>query len=441
VQDGWSEQGDDEDASLYPAAPIPAHERDWRHPSELGPVTLHPTQSPALGRGLMATAGIVGVSVAFGMIKLMSVANGTQVTAGSATSVAEVGVPPLPTATFRASTTSFQPAPPSTVPATPVVSATSVAVPPPTDSATEPTDAERPDPSTTLATLVPLSLEPMTTVAVGPAGQPAVVWDGGSYAISTADGLTVDTLTTVRLDSGVTRNAAVVLISDGLALIALPTSVAEAVSPLATMPPAGEQVSVESPVGAARATLEVKSDGAANLLAESPVTEGCAVRNTAGALVGITTQGDGTSTSMVSAARLDELVRSADRIGAWIGIKSSTDEPTAVPVTDVMAGSPAELAGILKGDVVTAVDGVNVSSFEHFAAMMRTFDGGQTVSVELVRNGERLSLAVILASRNERPGPPTSSTTTQPASATQSPPQNEAEPSESTEPDEPHTTE
>jgi S1-C subfamily serine protease len=388
----------------------------------------------------MVAAGVVGVSVALGMIKMMSVGDDTRVIAGSATSVADVGTPPFPTVTLRAATTSRPPAPASTGQALPASPATTAATPPETNRDTQPPQTDGDGPTTTAASLTTVAMAPITTVAIAPNGQPAVLWDGGRYAIASADGLSVNSLTTVQLSSGTTHHAAVVLISDGLALIALPTPVSDAVSPLAPMPLVGDQLSVESSVGSRRATLEVSSDGAPSVRAEAPVTEGCAVRNAVGSLVGITNHSDGTSAQMISAARIDELVRSADSVGAWIGINGSSPDGSGATITDILPGSPADIAGMLKGDQLTAVDGVSVASVEHFAAMMRTFQGGQTVTVTLVRDGAPLTVSVSLIGRTERPVPP-AATTTQPTSATQSPPQNEGEPSESTQPDETHSTE
>ncbi|HVQ52044.1 MAG TPA: hypothetical protein VMS92_18530, partial [Mycobacterium sp.] len=54
----------DDDASddgAYPPAPLPAHERTWRHPSEMGRATWTHTEPPiAIGRGLLITTGAIG---------------------------------------------------------------------------------------------------------------------------------------------------------------------------------------------------------------------------------------------------------------------------------------------------------------------------------------------------------------------------------------------
>ena len=54
----------DDDAfgeGAYPPAPLPAHERTWRHPSELGKAGwIHSEPPLTIGRGLLVTTGAIG---------------------------------------------------------------------------------------------------------------------------------------------------------------------------------------------------------------------------------------------------------------------------------------------------------------------------------------------------------------------------------------------
>jgi S1-C subfamily serine protease len=67
-----------------------------------------------------------------------------------------------------------------------------------------------------------------------------------------------------------------------------------------------------------------------------------------------------------------------------------------VQVIAVAADSPAEAAGILVGDVVNAINGTEVSE-DDVREIVQGFAVGETVTVELTRDGEVMSLDVTLA--------------------------------------------
>ena len=71
--DAWDEGGDDPlDMSLYGPAPLPAHERAWRHPSEMGQNAWMLTEPPvAIGRGLLVTTGAIGCVLGIAVLWLL----------------------------------------------------------------------------------------------------------------------------------------------------------------------------------------------------------------------------------------------------------------------------------------------------------------------------------------------------------------------------------
>lgn len=414
MSEGWSEHGDDDDASsIYPAAPIPPHERQWRHPSELGPSGPHVGNPISLGRGLVITAGIVGVAAVVGMVWLMSPTE-SPVRAGSATSVGRLPSPPQPTSTFRAvpslppSTTAM----PTTTSPPPQPSLTTGLTAAPTSPKIEPGATTPPTDSSTTQYSGPL-----TTLAIAASGQPALLWPTGEYAITAADGMSADIITEIRLPDGKLQQAAVLTVSDGIAIVAIagpsdgtPLDMAE----MADVPAAGTQVSIESTGGVKVATLEAGPSGEPVLDAVSDAPTGCAVRDPAGSLIGVTVPGSDGDVRVLTVARIDELVEAARHIGGRLGIKGRSVEGGGVVISVVEAGSPAESVGLLPGDQINSVDGQAITSIDHLVAMLRTSRGGRSVTLSLVRNGNETQVVVVLGSR--QPGTTTTGNTSSPQS-------------------------
>jgi len=75
----WEDPVDIESPPIYPNAPIPLHERTWRHPSELGPTTpvaLPPVAIHHVSRGVVLAAGLFGLACAIAL-SLMLLPNGS----------------------------------------------------------------------------------------------------------------------------------------------------------------------------------------------------------------------------------------------------------------------------------------------------------------------------------------------------------------------------
>ncbi|MCL2826581.1 MAG: PDZ domain-containing protein, partial [Eggerthellaceae bacterium] len=70
-------------------------------------------------------------------------------------------------------------------------------------------------------------------------------------------------------------------------------------------------------------------------------------------------------------------------------------------VTQVYSGSAAESAGIQVGDIVTKFDGKAVTSSDDLTIDVRTMNPGDTVSLEINRDGQVLTLNVTLGSDTE----------------------------------------
>ncbi len=77
-------------------------------------------------------------------------------------------------------------------------------------------------------------------------------------------------------------------------------------------------------------------------------------------------------------------------------------EGEGVLISKVVAGSPAETAGLQVGDVLTQVDGEAVTSSSSLMGLIAGRDTGETVAVQAYRDGGVESFAATLAERPEQ---------------------------------------
>jgi S1-C subfamily serine protease len=68
-------------------------------------------------------------------------------------------------------------------------------------------------------------------------------------------------------------------------------------------------------------------------------------------------------------------------------------------VEEVTAGTGADDAGLRPGDLVVSIDGAPVQSGGDLAAQIQTHQPGDTVELEVVRDGEQLTVSVTLSER------------------------------------------
>ena len=94
------------------------------------------------------------------------------------------------------------------------------------------------------------------------------------------------------------------------------------------------------------------------------------------------------------AACEQRMMKHFDRNG-WVGITPEHGEGGAITVGHVFADSPAERAGVRRGDMIHRVNGHQIPGDE---AVMReiyaSFRPGSAIIFDLGRNGERLSVEI-----------------------------------------------
>jgi S1-C subfamily serine protease len=70
-----------------------------------------------------------------------------------------------------------------------------------------------------------------------------------------------------------------------------------------------------------------------------------------------------------------------------------------VSCLELFVGGPAAKAGLEPGDVITAINGKQISSVEDFLAALRPLSPGDTVTVSYLRGQAEQEAKVVLANR------------------------------------------
>ena len=87
----------------------------------------------------------------------------------------------------------------------------------------------------------------------------------------------------------------------------------------------------------------------------------------------------------------------------WLTPDLRMSDPTggiyAARLTTVLDGGPAADAGLRPGDLLTGIDGIQVSKDNPFLNLLLSHQPGDTVAFDVLRNGARQSLSVTLGTR------------------------------------------
>jgi putative serine protease PepD len=158
----------------------------------------------------------------------------------------------------------------------------------------------------------------------------------------------------------------------------------------------------------------IQTDAAIN-----PGNSGGALVNSEGKLIGINTlinSSSGTSAGVGFAIPSNYAMNVARQImegkeveHAYLGVQlqdvdfDSTSNPnsgasTGAYIGEVVPGSPADVVGLQKGDIVTKMDGVTISSSAELMINVRSHLVGDTVSLEVFRNNQAENFEITLGS-------------------------------------------
>jgi putative serine protease PepD len=144
----------------------------------------------------------------------------------------------------------------------------------------------------------------------------------------------------------------------------------------------------------------------------NPGNSGGPLLDVRGRVVGVNTQiatgGGGGNVGIgfaVPANRVREVLPALSRgehiERAYLGVTSSP-HPDGAEIQGVTPGSPAQSAGLRAGDVITGVDGRDVSEPEDLSEAINKLKPGDEIVVEVSRGGERRTVTVKLAERPQR---------------------------------------
>jgi S1-C subfamily serine protease len=353
----------------YPRAPLPPHERKWRHPSELGESQWVRSEPPlVVGRGLSIATGTVGAILALGLLWLLIPHSDR---GGVAAETSSPTIRPEPTGRSFAIASSSPDT--STAPTAEHVSAT-------TSSA-----VEQPAPTTTalrITTTVPaIEAEPTTLAEAVPAMAVALI--PGHLVVTTAAAVSGRTDLDVQLPTGDTVHASVVAVdeSSGTAVLAVPVEIAAA-----QLAPTAQVAPTEGVVKGNSANIWTDDEGTkVSNDADVPLDESSLVLDADGGLIGMCTHGDG-GTKLVGVDALLDAVNGASENEAplWLGVRVKISAAGDITIVDVMTDGPAAAAGLVAGDVVEAIDGTSITDLTTLRKAIVNHKAGDIVKLTVV---------------------------------------------------------
>jgi len=179
-------------------------------------------------------------------------------------------------------------------------------------------------------------------------------------------------------------------------------------------------VGVISATGRANVGIEDYEDFIQTDASINPGNSGGPLLNIYGEVVGINTaiaaSGQGIGFAIpVNLAKLiaDQLIDKGEVTRGWLGVSIQPldanlaesfglDRATGALVTRVMKETPAQRAGLQRGDVLLSFNGETVRGVRELQLLVASSPVGKPVPLEIQRNGSRLTLNVILTARSEQ---------------------------------------
>jgi serine protease Do len=104
---------------------------------------------------------------------------------------------------------------------------------------------------------------------------------------------------------------------------------------------------------------------------------------------------------------VEQLITTGSVTHPWLGISGSTLDPETAKsydlpvdsgaiVNNVIAGAPADKAGMERGDIIVALDDTTIESMDQLVLEIRKSAIGDTVAITYYRNGEKKETTAVL---------------------------------------------
>ena len=105
----------------------------------------------------------------------------------------------------------------------------------------------------------------------------------------------------------------------------------------------------------------------------------------------------------ISFLSIDKSLASAKKLATDQGALVGGLDPQGNVTSGVQPGTPAEKAGIKDGDIIVKVDGKTIDTDHPLDATLSQFSPGQTIPVEILRDGQTITLQITLGTRPVTP--------------------------------------
>lgn len=383
------ERGEWHDDPEYPHAPLPAHERSWRHPSEQGASQWVLSEPPlVVGRGLTLVTGTIGVVLAVGLLWLMIPHNnrGGGVAAQGSTTLRNPGVE---SSTRQSTAAAITNSPITTMSSLVVAGATTTVVGTATTIAASGSGAS---PTTRVE-------QPTTTAVLQLQTAMAVALVPGHFVATTAASVGEALNVTVQLPSGENVAGTVYSVdqSSGIAVISLPdgvttTPMSRSIAPIPTdaavvLTPAPSPVSVWRDATGTQVTADP----------DIQLPEGALVMDADSGLIGMCTI-DTDGVHVVEARSLLDAINEAiaNEAPVWLGVKVGSDDAGNLTVMSVDADGPSALAGVQIGSVIRGIDGVTVTTLDALRSGLLAHKPGDVATLSVVPPGATVPVDVAI---------------------------------------------
>ena len=358
--------------SEYPPAPLPPHERTWRHPSEIGRATWTHTEPPlAIGRGLLVTTGAIGGLLAIAVLWAMLPSAGRGGSAAPTVVTSTANNVPVPVATAR--------------PETLVATSLDLQLPATTVTGGHATTARSDDTSTTTLDSSPPTVSTQVDDQLDSA--PVAVSISDSFVITTARAVPAgSTSITLTGADGQPHDATVLMVDRDLGLAVL-SSDASATGSYGIGPAAaaGDVVTV---LGALPTSANVRVDASGHLTLDAwadSMAEGTPVINADGLLVGMCSHGS-SGPELVSVASVAAMLHppKGAKTDPWLGVHVADGDRGAPVIDRIDTNGPAAEAGLVAGDSIAAVDDVSVVGVDQLRAALAGYAPADSVILTII---------------------------------------------------------